>query len=274
MVLRLLVSLFSLPVDIGFLFHLQRLAWTLGGMSSHPKPSYTSCSKTRLTTSSQTAANGWLPDQFLNTHTNLRTDAYGGSIPNRARFTLELLDAITAAIGLSKTAIRLSPFGMFLIPLEADPIGTFSYLVEEIEKRGLAYVCLIHPRTDMLVSEDKKLDVLNTASVTGAVKISKDDVHLRHFTKLLKDTPVFVNGNYDGENCFEEVEGGEVDAVMFGRWFISNPDLVEKIRKGRKLTPYVNEMFYEGGEKGYTDYPVGDGKKEIQDDKHLLTCSD
>lgn len=126
----------------------------------------------------------------------------------------------------------------------------------------------------MFVSENKKWDVLNSASTSGAVKIDKADIHLGHFTKLLKNTPIFVNGNYDGENCFEEVESGEVDAVMFGRWFISNPDLVEKIRLGKKLTPYISETFYEGGAKGYTDYAVGDGKKEIHDDKHLLTCSD
>lgn len=234
----------------------------------------TSCKKIRLTKLPQTAANGWLPDQFLNTNTNLRTDNYGGSIPNRARFTLELLDAVATEIGPSKTAVRLSPFGMFVIPLESDPIGTFSYVVSEVEKRGLAYVCLIHPRTDMFVAEDKKWNILNTASKSGALEIDKADIHLGHFTKLLENTPVFVNGNYDGENCFEEVESGQVDAVMFGRWFISNPDLVEKVRSGKKLTPYVPETFYGGDSKGYTDYPIGDGEKKIHDDKHLVTCSD
>ncbi|PMD33982.1 FMN-linked oxidoreductase [Hyaloscypha variabilis F] len=179
-----------------------------------------------------TAGNGYLCDQFLNSKVNLRTDDYGGSKENRARFTLELLDAIIAAIGPSKVALRFSPWGTVLMPLDADPISTFTYVLSEVEKRGIAYVCLTQPRTDLFLSEDVKRENLRKAVQEGS--------------------------GYDGTNCFEEVEKGELDAITFGRWFISNPDLVEKIRLGMELTERTIETTYADGPEGYTDYPVGE----------------
>ncbi|KAE9366722.1 FMN-linked oxidoreductase [Stipitochalara longipes BDJ] len=178
-----------------------------------------------------TAGNGYLCDQFLNSKINLRTDGYGGSKENRARFTLELLDAIIAAIGAEKVALRFSPWGTVLMPLDADPISTFTYVLSEVEKRGVAYVCLTQPRTDLFLSEDVKRENLRKALSTGG---------------------------YDGTNCFEEVEKGELDAITFARWFISNPDLVEKIRLGMTLTERVIATTYVDGPEGYTDYPVGE----------------
>jgi len=206
----------------------------------------------------KTAGNGYLCDQFLNSKTNLRTDDYGGSKENRSRFTLELLDAVIAAIGAEKVALRFSPWGTVLMPLDADPISTFTYVLSEVEKRGIAYVCLTQPRTDLFLSESVKRENLRKATEDGSIKATVEEINLRPFEEVLKTTPKFSTGGYDGTNCFEEVEKGELDGITFGRWFISNPDLVEKIRLGMKLTERIIETTYADGPEGYTDYPVGE----------------
>lgn len=194
----------------------------------------------------------------MNSKVNLRTDHYGGSKEGRARFTLELLDAVITAIGPEKVALRFSPWGTVLMPLDADPISTFTYVLSEVEKRGIAYVCLTQPRTDLFLSEDVKWDNLRRAAKEGAIAATFENINLRPFEEVLKKTPKLSTGGYDGMNCFEEVEKGELDAVTFARWFISNPDLVEKIRLGMKLTERIVETTYSDGPEGYTDYPVGE----------------
>jgi N-ethylmaleimide reductase len=217
--------------------------------------------------SSQTAGNGYLCDQFLNSKTNLRTDDYGGSKENRARFTLELLDAVVAAIGASKVALRFSPFGTVLMPLDADPISTLSYVLAEVEKRGIAYVCLTQPRTDLFLSQETKWANLHKASANGDMAVKIEEINLKSFEEILKTTPKLATGGYDWENCFEEVETGEMDAITFGRWFISNPDLVEKIRRGLKLTARKTEGVYSDGPEGYTDYLVGEVVESVVSEK-------
>ncbi|KAE8388972.1 hypothetical protein ETB97_005262 [Aspergillus alliaceus] len=214
------------------------------------------------------SGNGYLLDQFLNTNTNLRTDDYGGNKENRARLTLEILDAVIAAIGASRVSIRMSPWGTVWLPLDTDPIANFRYALSEVEKRGVAYVCLTQPRADLLLEEKTKIKNIYAAINEGKVAATIEDVHLRHFLEVLKTTPVLVNGNYNGENCFEEVEKGEVDAITFGRWFISNPDLVEKLRLRKRLTKWNMETVYAGmveagrESEGYTDYPFGEVEEE------------
>ncbi|WYZ37701.1 hypothetical protein EsH8_II_001207 [Colletotrichum jinshuiense] len=208
------------------------------------------------------SGNGYLLDQFLNSNVNFRTDAYGGNKENRARFTLEVLDAVIAAIGASRVSIRMSPWGTVWVPLDSDPIANYRYVLSEVEKRGVAYVCLTQPRADLLLEEKTKMGNMYTAIKEGKVAATVEDLHLGHFLEVLKTTPVLANGNYDGENCFEEVENGQVDAITFGRWFISNPDLVEKLRLGKRLTKwnmataYGSDFVTEG--EGYTDYPFGE----------------
>lgn len=175
---------------------------------------------------------------------------------------MEILDGIAGAIGASRTAVRFSPFGVFVMPLDRDPVETFSHVISEVEKWGLAYVALTQPRTDMFLSEERKWVVLDEAVREGKVSVRKEDISLRHFVGLLKRTPVFASGNYDGKNCFEEVERGELDGVAFGRWFISNPDLVDRLRKGLELTAYKPEFFYSYGTEGYVDYPMTEHEKE------------
>ena len=215
----------------------------------------------------QASGNGYLLDQFLNSNTNLRTDNYGGNKENRARFTLEILDAVIAAIGASRVALRTSPWGTVWLPLDPDPIAIWRYLLSEIEKRGIAYVCLTQPRADLLLEEKTKIDNIFTAIKEGKVAATVEDLHLRHFEEVLKTTPVLANGNYDSENCFDEVEKSEVDAIVFGRYFISNPDLVEKLRLGKKLTKWNNATVYitsiANEIEGYTDYPFGEVEEEI-----------
>lgn len=145
-----------------------------------------------------------------------------------------------------------------LIPLESDPISTFSYALNEVEKRNIAYVCLTQPRTDLFLPEKTKWDNLHKASETGEMKVSKEGITLKPFLEILEKTPTFATGGYDGKNCFEEVENGQLDAVTLGRFFISNPDLVERIRNGLPLSPWKQESFYTDGPEGYTDYPVAD----------------
>ena len=207
------------------------------------------------------AGNGYLPDQFLNSRTNLRTDVYGGSIINRARFALQVVDAVTTAVGPSKTAIRMSPWNTFQIPLEADPVAIFSYMCHELDKRGLAYVCLIQPRTDMFLNAAAKLRNLEVAVEKGEVAAKKfEDVCLDNFLAELKHTVKFVNGGYNGENCFHEVETGLADAVVFSRTFIPNPDLVERVRRGWPFAEVKDKkLYYVGGAKGYIDWPCYPG---------------
>ncbi|KAI9042109.1 alkene reductase [Aspergillus affinis] len=214
------------------------------------------------------SGNGYLLDQFLNTNTNLRTDEYGGNKENRARLTLEILDAVIAAVGASRVSIRMSPWGTVWLPLDTDPIANFRYALSEVEKRGVAYVCLTQPRADLLLEEKTKTENMYAAIREGKVAATVEDLHLRHFLEVLKTTPVLTNGNYNGENCFEEVERNEVDGITFARWFISNPDLVEKLRLGKRLTKWNMETVYtsavEAGREnvGYTDYPFGEVEEE------------
>ena len=144
------------------------------------------------------------------------------------------------------------------MPLDSDPVSTFSYVLSEVEKRGVAYVCLTQPRTDLFLPEKTKWENLHKASENGEMKISKENITLKPFFSILKKTPTFATGGYDDTNCFDEVESGQLDAVTFGRWFISNPDLVERLRAGKKFSPWKQESFYADGPVGYTDYPVAD----------------
>jgi N-ethylmaleimide reductase len=176
-----------------------------------------------------------------------------------------VVDAVVRAIGKERVALRFSPWGTVLMELDSDPIATFSYILTEVEKRGIAYVCLTQPRTDLFLSESAKWANLHMASDIGAIPVKKEDINLRNFERLLKTTPKLATGNYDGENCFEELDRGELDGVTFGRFFISNPDLVERIRGGKELAKWDAKTWYGGGKEGYTDYPflengVGEGK--------------
>jgi N-ethylmaleimide reductase len=186
-------------------------------------------------------ANGFLLDQFLQDGSNRRTDDYGGTIENRARLLFEVVDGIAGDIGKDHVAVRLSPHGNLGGLSDSDTIPHFSYVVGELGKRGLAYMHLIEPRASSVgFADDASVDSADNASL------------FRH----LLDGPMITAGGYTTEMGVEAVTAGLADAVAFGRMFIANPDLPERIRTGAALNAFDRSTSYGGGAHGYTDYPT------------------
>ncbi len=184
-------------------------------------------------------ANGYLLDQFLHDGSNQRDDIFGGSIENRCRLVLEILDEIIKIIGKGRVGIRLSPYGTFNDMNDSNPIELFSYLLSEINSRNIAFVDLIEPRASTAGGSDKNND---KAPSTSELFRSKYNGFL------------ISAGGYNPQTAKEAIEKNLADAISFGRYYISNPDLVNRIKNGLELTKYDRSTFYGGGEKGYTDY--------------------
>lgn len=185
-------------------------------------------------------ANGYLLDQFLQDSSNKRADIYGGSIENRTRFLLEAVDIAISVWGKGRVGVRLSPYGTFNDMSDSDPVALFSYVMKELSNRGVAYAHVIEPRA---------------TSAGGSDAVAKD---MPSTSELFKKSfnGIFISaGGYTPETAKETVEGGVADAVAFGRLYIANPDLPERIKAGSELNPYNRTTFYGGAEKGYTDYP-------------------
>ncbi len=186
-------------------------------------------------------ANGYLLDQFLHSGSNQRTDAYGGGIEHRARLLLEAVDAVVKVWGAGRVGVRLSPYGTFNDMHDEDPVALFTYVLRQLDARKVAYVHVIEPRATAAGGSDA---VAEDAPSTSA--LFKNIFH-----------GVFISaGGYDRASALQAVESSQADAVAFGRLFISNPDLVEKLRDDMALTHYDRSTFYGGDEKGYTDYPA------------------
>ena len=189
------------------------------------------------------AANGYLIDQFLQDVSNKRTDKYGGSVANRSRYLEEVLQAMVAAVGADRVGLRLSPWSTFQGMKMQDPVPQFSHVVDIASKVGLAYLHLVESR----------ISGASNANITdGSADEGLD------FIYDLWDGPLLVAGGYGAESARVLVDVGRPDkdiAVMFGRPFISNPDLVYRIREGIPLEPYDRGTFYASGSpKGYSDY--------------------
>ncbi|KAF8168449.1 putative 12-oxophytodienoate reductase [Crassisporium funariophilum] len=198
-------------------------------------------------------ANGYLPDQFLHSNVNIRTDSYGGTPENRCRFLLQVVMELGKAIGVDRVGVRLSPFGFFNQTRGSDRIYQWSYLCKELSSLGVAYVHLIEPRFDEIRSEQDKLQELETHT-----DLSQEQLTLRPFRIALGSTPCVVAGGYNPSNCWEGIEQGEHDAIAFGRYFCSNADLVNKLRTGKPLARYDRSRFYGpfyDNEIGYTVHP-------------------
>jgi N-ethylmaleimide reductase len=191
-------------------------------------------------------ANGYLLEQFLQTRSNQRTDSYGGSIANRARMMLEVAQAVVAAVGDPKrVGIRLSPYGRANDSGEDEPMPLYTHVVSELNPLGLAYLHLIEPR----------------ASGAGQREVDHKDVpSAAELFRPLWKGPLITAGNFTADSAETCVAAGHADAIAFGRYFISNPDLPERIRRGVAFTPYNRKTFYGGGAIGYTDYPTLDGE--------------
>lgn len=185
-------------------------------------------------------ANGYLLDQFLQDGANKREDQYGGSIENRTRFLFEAVDTAISVWGKGRVGVRLSPYGTFNDMSDSDPVALFSYVMKELSNRGIAYVHVIEPRATDAGGSDA---VVEDAPCTSGL-----------FKKAFKG--VFISaGGYTPETAKQAIETGAADAVAFGRIYIANPDLPERIKTGSELNPYNRATFYGGEEKGYTDYP-------------------
>jgi N-ethylmaleimide reductase len=189
-------------------------------------------------------ANGYLIEQFLQSHTNLRTDRYGGSIENRARLLMEIAQAVIEVWGADRVGVRLSPYGVANDSGEADPMPLYSHVIRALDPSGLAYLHFIEPRS----SGAGRAEV-NHQNVPSAMVL---------FRPIWRGVLISAGG-FTGETAEAAIADGHADAIAFGRIFISNPDLPRRLREGFPLTPYNRATFYGGEETGYTDYPVHDG---------------
>jgi N-ethylmaleimide reductase len=186
-------------------------------------------------------ANGFLLDQFLQDGSNHRTDTYGGSIENRARLLFEVIDAVVSDLGAARVAVRLSPHGNLGGLTDSNPVVHFNYVVTELGKRGLAYLHLIEPRASSAgLADNASIDSANNAAL---------------FRKLYGG-PMITAGGYTPTSGARAIEEGLADAVAFGRMFIANPDLVERIRTNAPLNQFDRSTAYGGDAHGYTDYPT------------------
>jgi N-ethylmaleimide reductase len=184
------------------------------------------------------AGNGYLLDQFLQDGSNKRTDSYGGSIENRSRFLLEVVEAITSVWGGDRVAVRISPAGAWNHMRDSNPAALFTYVAEQLDRFGLAYLHIIEPR------------------VKGNVTIHEGQgpVAAEQLRKVFKGK-IIAAGGFEPETAESAIETGVADAVAFGRHFVANPDLPLRIKEGLALTPYDRDTFYTFDSVGYNDYP-------------------
>ncbi len=187
------------------------------------------------------AANGYLIDQFLKTGSNERTDDYGGSIANRARLLLEVVAAVTEAVGAARTGIRLSPVTPANDAMDADPQPLFDHVVKHLAAHKLAYLHLIEGATG------------------GPRELAERPFDYAALRKTYRDAggrgAWMVNNGYDLPLANEALEEG-ADLVAFGKAYIANPDLVARLKAGGPFNTPDKSTFYGGGAKGYTDYPA------------------
>ncbi len=178
-------------------------------------------------------ANGYLLDQFLRDGSNHRTDAYGGTVEKRARLLLEVTEAVAKVFGASRVGVRLSPTNPFNSMSDSDPVKTFSYAAEALDRLGLAYLHVM----------------ASAAPVPGTPWM----------LPLLRERfrgPLMTNGGFTRETANEVIAQGLADLVSFGAPYLANPDLPERLVRSAPLNPPDAATFYGGTERGYTDYPA------------------
>jgi N-ethylmaleimide reductase len=182
-------------------------------------------------------ANTYLLEQFLRDSVNDRSGPYGGSIANRARLLLEVVHAVAEEIGAGRTGLRLSPMTTFTAPLDSDPQALYGYVVEQLAPLGLAFLHVIEGETGgTRTPEGKAFDY--------------EALHRAYPGAWL------VNNGYTRDLALQTVADGKADLVAFGRPFISNPDLVRRLRENAPLNKLQADKLYGGGAEGYTDYPT------------------
>ena len=182
-------------------------------------------------------ANSFLLDQFLRDGANHRTDAYGGSCRNRARFPLEVTDAVAEVWGADRVGYRVSPYDASYGMSDSDPVATFSYMAEALSERRLAYLHVVEPIGGRRGVPD------HVARVTPFLRRKFHGTHI-------------VNGGKNAQSAETALARGDADLVSFGMLFLANPDLVERFRRGAPLNEPDRATFFTGEERGYTDYPT------------------
>jgi N-ethylmaleimide reductase len=185
------------------------------------------------------AANSHLIEQFLENGTNTRTDTYGGSEENRARFLLEIVSEVSAAIGADRLGVRLSPFGQYGGIHDSNPAELFNYAIKELNKLPIAYLHLIEARG----SEIGLTDELHEGAVNNAALF-----------RPIFQGPLISAAAYTPDSAAQAIDQNHADAIAFGRLFIANPDLVERIKANLPLNSADRATFYGGNAAGYTDY--------------------
>lgn len=183
-------------------------------------------------------ANGYLLEQFLNTASNQRTDAWGGTVENRARFVLEVARAVVEAIGAGRTGIRLSPHGVFngMVP-DPETDALFGHLARELGTLKLAYIHVVDHEA------------------MGAPAVPQE---IKDRIRAAFGGTIILSGGYDRGRAEADLAAGKGELVAFGRPFLANPDLVRRLREDRELAQPDFNLLYSGGETGYIDYPALD----------------
>jgi len=186
-------------------------------------------------------ANGYLLEEFLSPVSNTRNDEYGGSIENRCRFVIEVVSAVAEAIGKDNTGIRLSPYGVASdMPHYPEIDATYDYLSKQLNELDIAYIHIVD----------------HSAMGAPAVPIEIKKLIRNNFKNS-----IILCGGYNKEKAETDIESGLADLIAFGRPFINNPDLVERMANNWPLSTALHmDLFYTADEKGYTDYPIYDSK--------------
>jgi len=187
--------------------------------------------------------NGYIFDQFLRDGSNKRTDEYGGSIENRARFQFEVLDAVIAEIGEDRVSLRLAPSGVVQVSPESDTRSTYTYVIERLnDYKNLAFLEVLETlRSDMV----KEVEFDDPSRVEDVAK---------YYREIYKGT-FMANGGFTRETGNQTIEEGVADLVSFGAYYIANPDLVERFEQKAELNAIDEANMYMGEALGYTDYP-------------------
>ncbi|WP_027943362.1 alkene reductase [Amycolatopsis taiwanensis] len=189
------------------------------------------------------AANGYLIDQFLHDNANIRTDAYGGSIENRVRFLSEIVAAVSTAIGADRVGVRISPASTFGDMADSDPAALFGHVLDMLDEAGLAYLHIVEPGIDG--SENISDDQNRSFPALGSAWARE-----RYRGKII------AAGGYQAASAESALVKGHADAVAFGRPYIANPDLPNRLAAGAPLARADRATFYGGGDAGYIDYPT------------------
>ncbi|MFO1204816.1 MAG: alkene reductase [Burkholderiales bacterium] len=186
-------------------------------------------------------ANGYLLDQFVNSGTNHRTDAYGGSVEHRARLLLEVVEATCEVWGSDRVGVRLSPLGTFNDMHDDDPEATFGYIASQLNDFRLAYLHLVNPGAAAMDRGEQP-----GADATRILALMREKYHGN----------LMIAGGFDHASAAAWLQAGRCDLIAFGRKFIANPDLPQRLRIGAPLQADDPSTYYGGGAKGYTDYPT------------------